>query len=396
MEKERIPVRILTGFLGCGKTTLLNAILTKEHGLGRVGVIENEYGEVSIDGRVVAAKKLTDENPVIEVSNGCLCCAVRGDLKRALLQMADQVPPVDSILLESSGVADPGPIIQTLIGDSDVASRCSLAGVVTVVDAKQFPLQMDSVHHPQVRPQIAFADLIVLNKIDLVYPSDVVTTTKLISTMNPSAEVIPAVSCEVPLEKVVSAKWFETDKPDASNTDTKAHQEALNAVKTLSINLPDAVMNLSAVELWLSDLVDRKGENMFRYKGIMPIRGHEEMQYLFQGVHQIFGGELLRGSGWGPPEKGCLMVFIGTELDEAELRAGLEGCLATDALRFEIGSRVECSTPAGWQDGTVTDTWKEGSPYLVVIDSRIPNVPGRKVYAPVDSDVFIRHRTASP
>eukprot|EP01061_Rhynchopus_euleeides_P007962 TRINITY_DN17025_c0_g1_i1.p1 TRINITY_DN17025_c0_g1~~TRINITY_DN17025_c0_g1_i1.p1 ORF type:complete len:418 (+),score=150.34 TRINITY_DN17025_c0_g1_i1:46-1299(+) len=395
----RIPVRLLTGFLGCGKTTLLNEILTAQHGLGRVGVIENEYGSVGVDSRIVSAKSVTEGSPIIEVSNGCLCCAVRGDLKRALLDMAAQQPPVDSILLEASGVADPGPVVQTLLGDSDVASRCSLAGVVTVVDAKQFLSQLESPHHPQIRAQVAFADLIILNKTDLVYPTEALNAEKRLKEMNPVAAVHPAVSCKIPLKDVLGAKWFDNGKAlQGQASGEEAHAAALNAVQTVSVKLPGAVMNLAAVELWLSHLVQEKGETLFRYKGLMPIRGYEQQQYLFQGVHQIFGGELLEGSSWegadaaGNPAKvrGCEMVFIGTGLDEGGLKEGLAACVAPATLRFEVGDAVSCATAAGWQDASVAALWQDGCPYLLVVDSKIPNIPGRKVMAPLDSDTYVK------
>ena len=408
----RIGVRLVTGFLGSGKTTLLNAVLTQEHGLGRIGVIENEYGAVGVDGGIIADKVGVDETPVIELSNGCLCCEVRGDLKRALLRMAAQRPRVDCILLEASGVADPGPIVQTLLGDKDVAAVCELRGVITVVDALHFTRQLRCAEHPQLRPQIAFADLLILNKADLVDPTRLAEAREAVRRMNTHASIVTATMCAVDLQTVLRTEWFDKPEATAAATVTSGegeeevaaaqgeksaegvlqHRAALNSVETLSIALDEGVlMNVAAVELWLSDLVYRHGEKLYRYKGTMAVKGCEGRKYLFQGVHRIFGGEPLSKSGWTeecPPR--CQMVFIGKGLADLDLRAGLEGCVAPSKLRFALAETVECATPCGWQEGEVTGHWKDGCPYLVQIFSRVPNVPGRKVMAPVDSDTFIR------
>ena len=386
---SRIPVRIITGFLGSGKTTLLNRLLNDDHGLGRVGIIENEYGEVNIDSKIVRDSTLTkSDDEIIELSNGCLCCTVRGDLKQAVLDMVKKSPTVDSIILESSGVADPGPVVQTFLGDKEVAAVAELRGIITVVDSIHITEQIS--RDKQVASQVAFADLILLNKIDLFRGDNtrpVASLTSTLQSINGHCDIIPTTNCNVPLNTLLGVEWFSgkgnVSEKTISSSPEPGHNSSISSV-TVRTN---SIMNKAAVELFLSKLVSKHAEDLYRFKGFMEVAGSLGRQYLFQGVHQIFGGELhgTCSSGKLP----CELVFIGRNLDKSVLQKELDSCSAFP-LRFSPSDSVKCQTPGGWISGTVLSTWTDGNPYLVQLESGIENILGMKVYAPIDNDTFIK------
>eukprot|EP01064_Diplonema_japonicum_P007027 TRINITY_DN14776_c0_g1_i1.p1 TRINITY_DN14776_c0_g1~~TRINITY_DN14776_c0_g1_i1.p1 ORF type:complete len:387 (+),score=72.53 TRINITY_DN14776_c0_g1_i1:64-1224(+) len=381
--ETRTPVRVITGFLGSGKTTLLNYILSEPHNLGRIGVIENEYGEEGVDGKILAVKH--DERTIIEVSNGCLCCTVRGDLKEAILDMLGQTPPVESIIVETSGVADPAPVVQTFLGDDDIAGKCVLKGVITLVDAKHVISHLDT--DPQVGAQIASADVILLNKSDLVTNSWLQRVESMVKAINSHPDIIRCIKGKVDLSTLLSTTWFGKEIPEKTTDDKKPNKHGI-AVTTITV--PGA-LSLGDLELFLSRLTSEKSADLYRYKGVLPIKGHEQQRYIFQGVHGIFGGEIVPGGWPSDTPLTAKMVFIGKNLDKAELQKGLESCVAKD-LRFKTGDLVQCSTPVGWQDGAILDTWNAGCPYLIEVISGIPNIPGRRLFAPADTESFVKSR----
>src|SRR5580704_2424904 len=192
-----IPVTVITGFLGAGKTTLLNRILTEKHGQ-RIAVIENEFGEIGIDHQLV----IQSDEEIFELNNGCICCRVRGDLIRILAKLRQRKDKFDSVLIETTGMADPGPVAQTFFTDEEVKESFKLDGIVTVVDAKHVGLHFDDTR--EVREQIGFADVILLNKTDLVSPADFVALEQRIRKMNPMAKIYRTEECDIALDKVLN------------------------------------------------------------------------------------------------------------------------------------------------------------------------------------------------
>ncbi|WP_249523013.1 CobW family GTP-binding protein [Modestobacter marinus] len=322
---DKVPVTVLTGFLGSGKTTLLNRILTEQHGR-RIAVIENEFGEIGIDDALV----LTAEEEVFEMNNGCICCTVRGDLIRILGTLMRRKDRFDHILIETTGLADPAPVAQTFFMDDEIGSQLRLDGIITLVDAAHLIQHLDDERPEGVEneavEQIAFADRIVLNKTDLVDAVRLPEVRRRIGEINRLADVHEAVQAAVDLDAVLDVGGFDLtralDLDPAFMTDTE-HQHDLT-VTSVGIELPGELV-IEQLNDWLGELLAEKGVDIFRSKGILAVRGMPE-RYVFQGVHMLFDGT--QGEPWGTAERVSRAVFIGRDLDRAELEAGLRGCLA--------------------------------------------------------------------
>lgn len=361
---DRIPATIITGFLGSGKTTLLNHILTADHGK-RIAVIENEYGEVDIDGSLVAAKT-TGAEDIVMLNNGCLCCTVRGDLVRMIAELVDKKKgKFDHIVIETTGLANPAPIIQTFYAEDQIFNDVKLDGVVTLVDAKHAGLHLDEVKPKGVVneavEQIAYADRIIVNKIDLVGDSDISTLVQRIKNINHMANLKKTEYGKVDLDYVLGIGGFDLEriesvvneegsKEDHSHEhghdhdhshhhdhhnhhrnehdhkhDHHAHDHTHDpGVSSVSI-VCEGSLDLEKANMWLGTLLMERSDDIYRMKGLLSVEGMDE-RFVFQGVHDIFQGSPDRL--WGPEEPRInKIVFIGKKLDAQELEKGFKSCL---------------------------------------------------------------------
>ena len=350
---SQIPVTVLTGYLGAGKTTLLNRILSEPHGK-KYAVIVNEYGEEGIDGALVVG---TDEE-VFEMNNGCICCTVRGDLIRVMSGLMKRAAGFDGILVETTGLADPGPVAQTFFADEEIAAKAKLDSIVTVVDAKYLPLRLKD--SKEAEEQIAFADVVLVNKIDLVSKDEIAEIEAAIRRINRYAKIIPTSKCQVPLDQILGLGSFDLQeilkhtpdflKPEAEDHPAHEHSPACGAgcghphhghaahdhghhhnhihdseISSLSL-VTEKALDGAKFEAWLSDLRTTQGQNLLRYKGIMNIAGSPN-RLVIQGVHMMMDGTNL--APWKADEKRLSrMVFIGRRLDEKNLREGFAQCAA--------------------------------------------------------------------
>ena len=348
-----IPVTVLTGYLGAGKTTLLNRILTGDHGK-RYAVIVNEFGELGIDNDLVVE---ADEE-VFEMNNGCVCCTVRGDLIRVLSGLMKRHKSstggrFDAIVVETTGLADPGPVAQTFFVDEEVKAKTRLDSVVTVVDALHIHQRLDDSR--EAREQVAFADQILLNKTDLVSEAGLLAVEARVRGLNPLAPIRRTVRAEVPLETILNRRSFDLDRITALEPESlnpahgaaghvhdehcghdhhhdhehvhdgprgHAHNDDIKGV-SLSSERP---IDGQKFTRWLDQLLAERGPDILRAKGIIEVAG-EDRRLVFQAVHMILEGDLQKP--WRADEKRwSRAVFIGRNLDEAALRSGFEACAA--------------------------------------------------------------------
>jgi G3E family GTPase len=348
-EVEKIPVTVLTGFLGAGKTTLLNYILREKHGR-KIAVIENEFGEIGIDGGLV----LESTEEIYEMTNGCVCCvgAVREDLVRIVRMLVERPDRLDHIIVETSGLADPYPVAQTFFLDDPIAKQVSLDAVVTMVDAKHIAAHLDDLvldgSDNQAVDQIVCADRIVINKVDLVGPDDIASLTQRIRGLNATAEIVESSYAQIDLGKILGVganefsqilvetdglheeehvhghKEHEHEHEHAHHDDDHAHHQHDESVSSVGIEV-DADIDLDALQAWLAELRDSDTANLFRMKGILAVQGQSH-RYVLQGVHNVI--ELRAAQAWGSEPRSCRIVFIGRDLDRAALTDRFHACLA--------------------------------------------------------------------
>jgi G3E family GTPase len=318
---DKIPVTVLTGYLGAGKTTLLNRILTEPHGK-RYAVIVNEFGEIGIDNDLVVG---ADEE-VFEMNNGCICCTVRGDLIRIMDGLMKRKGKFDAIIVETTGLADPAPVAQTFFVDQDMSDAAKLDAVVTVADAKWLTDRLRDA--PEAKNQIAFADVIILNKIDLVSPEELAEVEVRIRAINPYARIHRAQNCQVPITEVLDRNAFDLDRiielePDFLEEGHHHHHD--EDMQSVSVRHPGAV-DPDRFMPWISDLTQREGPKILRCKGIVAFPG-EPRRFVFQGVHMILDGDL-QGPWKEGEDRSSRVVFIGRDLDEDAIREGFLSCAA--------------------------------------------------------------------
>jgi Putative GTPases (G3E family) len=352
---DKIPVTVLTGYLGAGKTTLLNRILTEPHGQ-RFAVIVNEFGEVGIDNDLVVG---ADEE-VFEMNNGCICCTVRGDLIRILDGLMKRKGKFDAIIVETTGLADPAPVAQTFFMDQDVSDKTKLDAVVTVADAKWLTDRLKDA--PEAKNQIAFADVIILNKIDLVSPEELAEVEGRIRAINPYAMLHKTERASVDISQVLGRNAFDLERvlelepafleddghhhhhhdhdhdhdhdhacgPDCDHDHHHHHHGGLKHyhdedMQSVALTI-DGEVDPDKFLPWVNDLVQREGPSILRSKGILAFR-NEPRRFVFQGVHMILDGDLQRE--WKPgEERRSKIVFIGRNLDKEAIREGFLACAA--------------------------------------------------------------------
>ena len=338
-QSEKIPVTVLTGYLGAGKTTLLNRILSEPHGK-KYAVIVNEFGEIGIDNDLVVG---ADEE-VFEMNNGCICCTVRGDLVRILDGLMRRKGKFDAIIVETTGLADPAPVAQTFFIDENVGKKTRLDAVVTVADAKWLTERLKDA--PEAKNQIAFADVILLNKTDLVSRDELADVEARIRGINPYAQVHKTQHAQIALNEVLDRNAFDLDRildiePDFLESDDHdhhhdhdhGHKHAHGGLKhyhdedmqSISLNT-DKPLNPDKFFPWVQELVQTEGPNILRCKGILSFK-EDDRRFVFQGVHMILDGDHQRP--WQDGEKRqSRAVFIGRNLPGKKITEGFESCVA--------------------------------------------------------------------
>jgi len=323
-ENNMVPVTILTGFLGSGKTTLLNRILNEQHG-HRIAVIENEFGEAGVDNEILVRG---GEEQIIEMNNGCVCCTVRGDLMRILGDLKDRRDTgsigFDRVIIETTGMADPGPVAQTFFLDEAIGNYYLLDSVITLVDAMHGERQLDEFREAQA--QVGFADRILLSKTDLVSEADAERLRRRIVHINPRVPIRKVHFGQMPVEEILDIRGFnltavlEID-PEFLEEDEHEHPREVSSFVFRSERPFDGVR----LEEFLSGLIQAYGKDMLRYKGVVYLKDSAH-RAVFQGVYMLMGGDL--GKAWGKEERRqSTLVFIGRNLPEDVFIKGLEQCL---------------------------------------------------------------------
>ena len=345
MTQAQIPVTVLTGYLGSGKTTLLNRILSEDHGK-RYAVIVNEFGEIGIDNDLI----VESDEEIYEMNNGCVCCTVRGDLIRTVEGLMRRPGRFDAILVETTGLADPAPVAQTFFMDDEVRAGTRLDAVVALVDAKHLPLRLKDSR--EAEDQIAFADVVVLNKTDLVSDDELRDVEAAVRAINPAAKIHKTQRSDVPLSEVLDRGAFDLKRaldndphfldahdhdhdhdhecgPDCDHDHHHHHHDHASPIHDLSvksISLRAGEMDPKKFFPWLDKVTQMDGPNILRLKGIIAFAGDDE-RYVVQGVHMIVEGDHQRPWKEGETHE-TRLVFIGRDLDDERLKRTFEACRA--------------------------------------------------------------------
>jgi G3E family GTPase len=323
-ESNMVPVTILTGFLGSGKTTLLNRILKEDHG-HRIAVIENEFGEIGVDNEIIE----TGDEQIVEMNNGCICCTVRGDLIRILGSLREKRDEgklkFDRVVIETTGMADPGPVAQTFFTDEEIGNYYLLDSIITLVDAKHAPKQLDEFHEAQ--EQVGFADRILLSKTDLTAEDETQKLVQRLKRMNPRAPIKKVHFGDAPIAEVLDIRGFNLNAilqldPEFLVDSQHQHHDEVESFVFRS----DKPFDGQKLEQFLSGMIQVYGPDLLRYKGVLWMKGNPR-RVVFQGVHMMMGGDM--GKPWAKGEKKrSVMVFIGKKLPKDIFLAGMEECLA--------------------------------------------------------------------
>jgi len=318
---DKIPVTVLTGYLGAGKTTLLNRILTENHGK-RYAVVVNEFGEIGIDNDLVVG---ADEE-VFEMNNGCICCTVRGDLIRIMDGLMKRKGKFDAIIVETTGLADPAPVAQTFFVDQDVSDNARLDAVITVADAKWLAERLKDA--PEAKNQIAFADVILLNKIDLVSAEELADVESRIRKINPYARLHRTTRCEIEIAEVLERNAFDLERilelePDFLEEGHHHHHD--DDMQSIAVTIEGEVDPEKFLP-WISELTQTEGPNILRCKGIVAFPD-EPKRFVFQGVHMILDGDV-QGDWKDDEKRRSRVVFIGRDLKQDLIREGFLACAA--------------------------------------------------------------------
>ena len=320
-EAGQIPVTVLTGYLGAGKTTLLNRILSEKHGK-KYAVVINEFGELGVDNDLV----IDADEEVFEMNNGCICCTVRGDLIRIVNQLVRRKGQLDGIIIETTGLADPSPVAQTFFVDDQVKTRSRLDAIITVVDAKHLLARLEDSH--EAEEQVAFADVIVLNKTDLVTPEELAVVEDRIRSINRSARILHAEKANVPLSELLDRGSFDLNRilemePDfLTGDDDHEHDDGVTSISLLA----DAPLNMERFNEWIGTVLMERGQDLLRTKGILNFQGADD-RFAFQAVHMIADGDFI-GPWKASDTRQSRIVFIGRNLNRPQLRRGFEACVA--------------------------------------------------------------------
>lgn len=364
----------------------MNHILNdKTHGM-KFAVIENEFGEVGIDEKVLSENV---EEEVIEVMNGCICCTVRGDLVTALKRLYKRVSTFNGIIIETTGLADPAPVVQTFFIDEEIKKCYKLDSVITVTDAKHIIERIEEEKPEGVEneavEQVAFADRIILNKTDLAKDEEELKRIEgRLRKLNPTANIIRAQYSKISPKDLLNIQAFDLDRVlefDPEFLDEDQEHQHDETVSSTAVKL-DTEVNIMMLERWIQRLITEDGANLYRYKGVIAVKGMDK-KFVFQGVGMLFSGNF--EGNWKPNEKReSRFVFIGKNLDMKLLRAGFEACSVAEKLRFDVGTSVKANTGT-WETGKVIKQWDDGNAYRIRIDGS-----GQEVWAPVDVDGYVR------
>jgi len=315
---DLIPVTVLTGYLGAGKTTLLNRILTEQHGK-RYAVVINEFGELGVDNDLV----VESDEEVFEMNNGCACCTVRGDLIRIITALLKRRGRFDGIIVETTGLANPAPVAQTFFIDENLRAKTRLDAIVTVVDALNLGKRLQD--SPEASAQIAFADVVVVNKTDLVSADELAAVEAQVREINHLVTILRAARGNVPIDQILGRGAFDLERvlefaPDFLTDDSHLHNVDITSV-SFSVKRP---IDPDRFTKWIGALFAERGIDMLRTKGILAYPG-ENRRYAFQAVHEIADGAFI-----GPWKEGdqrdSKIVFIGRNLNRPQLRRGFEAC----------------------------------------------------------------------
>merc|ERR1712038_762972 len=356
--------------------------------MGKFAVIENEFGEIGVDEKVLSEN--ADEE-VIEVMNGCICCTVRGDLVEALKRLYKRLDKFNGVIIETTGLADPAPVVQTFFVDEDIQEKYVLDSVITVVDAKVILDRLaeekpEGVENEAVE-QVCFADKVLLNKTDLADEEKLKKIEVEIKKLNPTTSILRCQHAKIDPKELLNIQAFELKRVldfDPEFLDDDQEHQHDETVSSVSCRIKGNVNQLM-LSRWVSRLIQEDGANLYRYKGILAVKGHDE-KFIFQGVGMLFNGDFSE-QNWTVPEseRENIFVFIGKHLDHDWLRDCFKACLVSDTLRFSVGDKVQCNI-GHYANGIVIKQWDDGNAYRIEIQD------GKKtnVWAPIDVDAYIR------